>query len=100
MVFHGAAGIPRHPPDVFRLCAAFLLSTSPLMAAPDTPAEIASEILVTLLDPAKVATLKGDRPANTRLYKVLYWLLGICFLLEAAERAIGSDRRVGKKGGV
>ncbi len=27
-----------------------------------------------MLDPAKVATLKGDRPANARLYKVLGWL--------------------------
>jgi hypothetical protein len=27
-----------------------------------------------MLNPVKVAKLKGDRPANARLYKVLYWL--------------------------
>jgi hypothetical protein len=46
----------------------------PLRAAPQTPAEIATQILAPLLDPVKVATLKGDRPANARLYRVLYWL--------------------------
>jgi hypothetical protein len=49
-------------------------ATLPLSAAPETPQAIAEEILAPLLDPAKVATLKGDRPANARLYKVLYWL--------------------------
>ena len=41
---------------------------------PESPQAIATEILAPLLEPVKVATLKGDRPANTRLYKVLYWL--------------------------
>lgn len=44
------------------------------MAAPEKPDEISTQILAPLLDPAKVATLKGDRPANARLYKVLGWL--------------------------
>ncbi len=41
---------------------------------PQTPDKIARQILAPLLDPAKVATLRGDRPANHRLYKALYWL--------------------------
>lgn len=39
-----------------------------------TPEKISREILAPLLDPAKVATLKGERPINARLYRVLYWL--------------------------
>jgi len=60
-----------------RLLALVAVLTQPLCAAPrtpQTPDEIARQILAPLLDPAKVATLKGDRPANPRLYKVLYWL--------------------------
>ena len=45
-----------------------------ISAVAQTPEKIATEILAPLLDPAKVATLKGDRPANSRLYKVLYWI--------------------------
>ena len=58
---------------------AFLLS---LAAEPITPDAIAKQILAPLLDPAKVNTLKGDRPANARLYRVLGWL-------ETARRAGG-----------
>ena len=60
-----------------RLLALVAVLTLPLCAAPrlpQTPDEIARQILAPLLDPAKVATLKGDRPANPRLYKVLFWL--------------------------
>ncbi len=46
----------------------------PLSAKPTTPDEIARQILAPLLDPVKLATLKGDRPANARLYKILGWL--------------------------
>ena len=53
----------------------FLAATSFAIAAdPRTPQSIATEILAPLLDPVKVATLRGDRPANARLYKVLGWL--------------------------
>ena len=45
----------------------YLLLGSPLLATP-------AENLSSLLDPAKIATLKGERPINTRLYKVLYWV--------------------------
>ena len=54
----------------------FLLLGIPLISEaqrpPETPDTIAKEILAPLLDPLKVATLKGERPINTRLYKVLY----------------------------
>jgi len=47
---------------------------APPSATVVTPEIIARDIIAPLLDPAKVATLKGDRPANTRLYRILYWL--------------------------
>jgi len=68
---------------MLRHLAAFLiLSIAPVFAETTTSDAIAREILAPLLDPAKVATLKGDRPANARLYKVLGWL-------ETARRAGG-----------
>ena len=54
--------------------ACFVALVMPLAAEPVTPDQIAKEVLAPLLDPAKVATLKGDRPVNARLYRVLYWL--------------------------
>ena len=81
---------------MFRILAAFLLSVSPIVAAPTTPAEIAKEVIAPLLDQAKIATLKGDRPINTRTYKVHYWLeIGhraggdVSAMLEAAQAATG-----------
>lgn len=63
---------------MIRLLFFFILATAlPSFAAPqrpETPEAIAKQILAPLLDPVKVATLKGDRPANQRLYKVLHWL--------------------------
>ena len=56
---------------VFALLAVLAI---PLSAAPQTPQAIATRILAPPLDPVKVATLRGDRPANARLYKVLGWL--------------------------
>lgn len=67
-----------HPPAmVLRLLALAAILTIQLPAAPEstqTPDTIARKILAPLIDPVKVATLKGDRPANARLYKVLGWL--------------------------
>ena len=59
--------------------AAILL---PLAAEPVTSDQISKKILAPLLDPAKVSKLKGNRPVNARLYRVLYWL-------ETARRAGG-----------
>ena len=70
-------------PPMFRaLLACFVAFELPLAAEPTTPDAIAKQILAPLIDPVKVATLKGDRPANARLYRVLYWL-------EKARRAGG-----------
>jgi len=63
---------------IFKICIFSLAIT--VSSAMETPDEIATKIIAPLIDPAKVATLKGDRPANTRLYKVLYWI-------ETAKRA-------------
>ena len=54
--------------------AIIALLVFPIRIHAQAPDAIATEILAPLLDPAKVATLKGDRPANARLYKVLGWL--------------------------
>lgn len=77
---------------LFILAAAAL----PLSAAPETPQAIATEILAPLLDPVKVATLKGDRPANARLCKVLFWLEtarqrggDVSAILDTAQAAAG-----------
>lgn len=67
---------------ILRILAFLFVLAIPLCADPLTPDAIAKQILAPLLDPAKVATLKGDRPANPRLYKALYWL-------ETAHRAGG-----------
>jgi hypothetical protein len=73
---------------VFRfLLSCFNAIAIQITAVAQTPEKIANEILAPLLDPAKVATLKGDRPANTRLYKILYWI-------EKAQRAGGDAATV------
>lgn len=60
---------------MFRFLFVFLAAiTFAVAAEPLTPQSIATGILAPLLDPVKVATLRGDRPANARLYKVLGWL--------------------------
>ncbi len=84
--------------------ACFLAVLLPLVAAPEKPDEIAIQILAPLLDPAKVATLKGDRPANVRLYKVLGWLEtarqaggDVSEVLDKAQVAAGYSGTVGAK---
>jgi len=46
------------------------LLTMATMAAPSTPAAA----IAAQTDPAKLATLKGDRAANPRLQRCIYWL--------------------------
>ena len=54
-----------------KLLLALLLATAPsIMAAPST----AAVAIAAQTDPAKLATLKGERAANPRLQKCLYWL--------------------------
>ena len=59
---------------LFFLLLATALPTHAARKRPETPDAIAKQILAPLLDPVKVATLKGDRPANQRLYKIIHWL--------------------------
>lgn len=56
------------------LAGILMISAAPIQASPETPEEIARNLIAPQIDPVKVATLKGDRPANARLYRVLYWL--------------------------
>lgn len=52
---------------------ALLLAAAPCMAAP-TAANTAAVAIAAQTDPAKLATLKGDRAANPRLQRCVYWL--------------------------
>jgi len=54
-----------------KLLLALLLAAAPsIMAAPST----AAVAIAPLTDPSKLATLKGERAANPRLQKCVYWL--------------------------
>ena len=52
-----------------KLLLVLLLVTAPLLIA-----ETSAFALASLTDPAKLATLKGERAANPRLQKCVYWL--------------------------
>ena len=54
---------------VVKLFLVLLLVTAPLLIA-----ETSTSALASLTDPAKLATLKGERAANPRLQKCVYWL--------------------------
>ena len=53
-----------------KLLLALLLAVAPCMAAPTTPAAA----IAAQTDPAKLATLKGERAANPRMQRCVYWL--------------------------
>ena len=71
----------------YRVVFLSLILCFPVAAEPTTPAEIARKIIAPLIDPAKIATLKGARPINARTYRLLYWL-------ETARRAGGDPAEV------
>jgi hypothetical protein len=56
-----------------RVVAVVLFALSCLVA-PVTAADASRVALVSLCDPAKIATLKSDRAANPRVRKIAYWL--------------------------
>jgi hypothetical protein len=56
-----------------RLALSILLAFAPL-AATATAQDAARIALVSLCDPAKIATLTADRAANPRVRKIAYWL--------------------------
>jgi hypothetical protein len=78
---------PRPKQNSLGLLFVVAMLVAPAVAEPSAPDAIAREILAPLLDPAKVDTLKGDRPINARLYRVFYWL-------ETARRAGGKPAEV------
>jgi hypothetical protein len=47
------------------------MATASQVEAPD----VAATAIASLTDPAKLATLTGDRAANSRLKKAVYWLV-------------------------
>ena len=55
---------------MLKLQLALLLAAGPCMAAPST----AAVAIAAQTDPAKLATLQGERVANPRLQKCVYWL--------------------------
>jgi len=55
---------------MIKLLLVLLLSAVSCMAAPST----AAVAIAAQTDPAKLATLKGERAANPRLQKCVYWL--------------------------
>jgi hypothetical protein len=67
-----------------------LLATAPsIMAAPSTAVVAIAE----QTDPAKLATLKGERAANPRMQKCVYWL---AYAEEQGEKPEG-DRAEGER---
>ena len=88
-----------------RLFAACLCAMSiTVSSAMETPDDIATNIVAPLLDPVKVATLKGDRPINTRLYKVLYWIEtarkaggDVSTVIDTAQKSAGYGGSIGAK---
>jgi len=81
---------------LFFLLLATALPTQAARKPPETPDVIAKQILAPLLDPLKVATLKGNRPANQRLYKIIHWLEfarqrggDVSFIIDIAQVAAG-----------
>jgi len=53
-----------------KLLLALLLAAAPCIAAPNT----AAVAIAAQTDPAKLATLKGERAANPRMQRCVYWL--------------------------
>ena len=76
-----------------KLLLALLLAAAPsIMAAPSTAAVAIAE----QTDPAKLATLKGERAANPRLQKCVYWL---AYAEEQGEKPEGARAEGGRKVG-
>ncbi len=55
---------------MFKLFFAFLL-----VAVPSVKAGTSASAIASLTDPAKLATLKGERAANPRMQRCVYWLV-------------------------
>jgi hypothetical protein len=73
----------------------FVLLSCPLIAGDTTPAVAVSS----LTDPAKLATLKGERAANPRLQKCVYWLAYAEELGQKPDAVIDESAKLNKTEG-
>lgn len=78
---------------ILLLCLVFM--GCPLLAGETTPALA----IASLTDPAKLATLKGERAANPRLQKCVYWLAYAEEQGEKPEAVLGEAAKLNKTEG-
>jgi len=79
-----------------KLLLALLLAAAPsIMAAPSTPAVA----IASLTDPTKLATLKGERAANPRLQKCVYWLAYAEGQGDKPEAVLNESAKINKTAG-
>jgi hypothetical protein len=79
---------------VFKLLFAFLL-----VAVPSIKAGTSASALASLTDPAKLATLKGERAVNPRLQKCVYWLAYAEGQGEKPEAVLDESAKLNKTAG-
>ena len=79
-----------------KVMLALLLAAAPsIMAAPST----AAVAIAAQTDPAKLATLKGERAANPRLQKCVYWLASAEEQGEKPEAVLDESAKLNKTAG-
>jgi hypothetical protein len=79
-----------------KVILALLLATAPsIMAAPSA----AAVAIAAQTDPAKLATLKGERAANSRLQKCVYWLACAEERGEKPEAVLDESAKLNKTAG-
>ena len=79
-----------------KLMLALMLAAAPsIMAAPST----AAVAIAKQTDPAKLATLKGERAANSRLQKCVYWLAYAEEQGEKPEAVLDESAKLNKTAG-
>jgi hypothetical protein len=79
---------------VVKLLLVLLLVTAPLLIA-----ETSASALASLTDPAKLATLKGERAADSRLQKCVYWLAHAEEQGERPEAVLDESAKLNKTAG-
>ena len=96
-IVHGVCtnggGIIKAMPKV--LLVLLLAATPSIIAAPST----AAVAIAAQTDPAKLATLKGERAANPRLQKCVYWLAYAEELGEKPEVVLDESAKLNKTAG-
>ena len=79
---------------MFKLLFAFLL-----VAVPSIKAGTSASAIASLTDPAKLATLKEERAANSRLQKCVYWLAYAEEQGEKPEAVLDESAKLNKTAG-